>query len=443
MYPYGETDAAAAATDKQDALQRLVQDPLYWREQDPEFRSYVDNGFKSVYGNEEAERDATGRTLDPAPRPVALPPFRPSVQPDDVSLAGAVGENQPNRWRDVYKVQKGLANTGHFALDLTKEKSGEHTPTLAQAIRNFQREKREEIDGLLLPGGPTIKRLGETLFGESASGKQVLQGTAPRPEIGAPADANSDQLQLASHLPKQKPPRPPGPRPEPPWEKWLPEQIRKALDRPSSREKVQIPEGQERTPDRKRAVIVTMPNNDAYILLEPAPRDKRSPGKSDFVGGDGAQAAPHRASEYSYRNMPPTFRHALPMYAEEAEEVRQRVAEGEERNVYKRWMAEKPMYRSMDVRPPGEVDRRQPLIIRYYLEDGSVERHQATHSGTNRPLWVPGDRIVEISAHDAVRLGLTDWMPHKPPRTNFPEINERESWKHFFPVPRGEEGLSR
>ena len=40
---------------------------------------------------------------------------------------------------------------------------------LAQAIRNFQREKQEEIDGTILPGGPTIARMKEDLFGDNPS----------------------------------------------------------------------------------------------------------------------------------------------------------------------------------------------------------------------------------------------------------------------------------
>lgn len=62
MYPYDENETETGTHEKQHALQRLVEDPLYWREQDTEFRAYVDNGFKSIYGNDEAERDATGRT---------------------------------------------------------------------------------------------------------------------------------------------------------------------------------------------------------------------------------------------------------------------------------------------------------------------------------------------------------------------------------------------
>ncbi len=185
MYPYDELDPESGAHEQQRALERLVEDPLYWREQDPEFRSYVENGFKTVYGNEEAERDATGRTVAPAPKPATLPPFRPSVSADDATLADGVGDHQPNGWRDVWKVQKGLARTGHYALDLTKETSGERSPALDQAIRDFQREKREEIDGTLLPGGPTITRMKESLFGErtpraTQRGSDVLQGPAPQ-----------------------------------------------------------------------------------------------------------------------------------------------------------------------------------------------------------------------------------------------------------------------
>ena len=79
MYPYDESETESSVHKPQHKLQRLVEDPPYWREQDPEFRSYIDNGFKSAYGDNAAETDATGRTIDPAPKPVAIPPFKPSV----------------------------------------------------------------------------------------------------------------------------------------------------------------------------------------------------------------------------------------------------------------------------------------------------------------------------------------------------------------------------
>lgn len=175
MYPLFEDETEDSIPKPEAALNRMVEDRLYWGEQDPEFRSYVDDSFESVYGDGAAEQDASGRTVTPAARPVALPPFRPSVTPEDTNLADGVGEGQANAWRDVLKVQKGLSNTGHYALDMAKEKSGEHSPTLAQAIRNFQREKREEIDGILLPGGPTITRMRENLF----DGSQKLPAISP------------------------------------------------------------------------------------------------------------------------------------------------------------------------------------------------------------------------------------------------------------------------
>lgn len=167
MYPYDD-DEFGQLPNPGDALKKFVDDPLYWREQDPEFRHYVDQSFKTVYGDEAAEQDATGRTMIPEERAVSLPPFRPRIEPGDLELKGGVGENQPNRWRDVYTVQKGLAATGLYPLDLSREKSGEYSSALAQSIRDFQREKKEEVDGLLLPSGPTIQRLGESLFGSDA-----------------------------------------------------------------------------------------------------------------------------------------------------------------------------------------------------------------------------------------------------------------------------------
>lgn len=108
----------------------------------------------------------------------------------------------------------------------------------------------------------------------------------------------------------------------------------------------------------KTVVIVTMPNSDAYILLEPAPRDKRSPGRSDFVLAQREKNDPHKALHFEYgdRVRREAFKHALPMYAEEADEVRQRIANGEKLDVYTRWMANKRR-----TRRPAALSRRADL----------------------------------------------------------------------------------
>ena len=67
MYP----DDGRENADTEAALNRMIEDRLYWQPQDPEFRDYVGNSFKSVYGDNAAEQDATGRTIAPAPRAVA------------------------------------------------------------------------------------------------------------------------------------------------------------------------------------------------------------------------------------------------------------------------------------------------------------------------------------------------------------------------------------
>jgi hypothetical protein len=65
-YPYNESETGPNVHEPQHKLQRLVEDPLYWREQDPEFRAYVDNGFKAVYG-----------TTPPRPTPPGARSIRP------------------------------------------------------------------------------------------------------------------------------------------------------------------------------------------------------------------------------------------------------------------------------------------------------------------------------------------------------------------------------
>ena len=433
MYPYDELDPESGAHEQQRALERLVEDPLYWREQDPEFRSYVENGFKTVYGNEETERDATGRTVAPAPKPVTPPPFRPSVAADDVTLADGVGDRQPNGWRDVWKVQKGLARTGHYALDLTKEKSGERSTGLDQAIRDFQREKREEIDGILLPGGPTIKRLGESLFGGDRVRPTEFPVTA-LPFDGNVGGDDEDSVELVSYRSRQRPPRPPTPDRRDPAARgiqWLLDQWRKLPNKPSPRMPKGIPGDVDDTPQPKRAVIFTMPGGDAYILRRPQPPELRSLG-SEFVLSEGTKEEPQKARHFDYEKDELARRYnleRLPLTLDDARRVRERIANCDESV-------------SRDDRMRAErrlVQDRQALIIRYPdRDDGTPDMYQARHNKTGQLLWVPGDQPMIISAKEALALGLIEWMPFRPSRMNFSEVFDRENWKRFRDVPPGD-----
>jgi hypothetical protein len=66
MYPYDESEADSNVREPPHKLQRLVADPLYRREQDPEFRSYVDMG-------------SSPSTATTPPRPT--PPGARSIRP--------------------------------------------------------------------------------------------------------------------------------------------------------------------------------------------------------------------------------------------------------------------------------------------------------------------------------------------------------------------------
>lgn len=398
MHPYSEDERSN--DDGETALNRMVEDRLYWQERDPEFRDYVDTSFKSVYGNGPAEADATGRTVTPAPRAVTLPPFRPSVTPEDTSLSGPVGDAEPNAWRDVLKVQKGLASTRHYAFDLAKERSGEHSPNLGRAIRDFQREKNEEIDGLLLPGGPTITRLRESLFGGNAANGarpavDAVEGTGtilkrglpterpnrPAPEKGS-GGAELIPVQYATPRPRQAPPP------------------RDAGDDDAAK-RFALPT--ERLPyDPKtwdqRAVIVKMPDGRSYILRNPVPREQRVKDQSDFhlSGGTAAHQMPVEVARKRFAS-------AVPMTEEEAKAERERSAQGQGREPY-------PYRAQIPIRPGA-----MPVTIRYYRKDGIVRDVLARHDKTEEPLYAAGDEGVIISAHDALKLGLIDWMPLKPP----------------------------
>jgi hypothetical protein len=427
MYPYDD-DEVGQIPNPGDALKKFVDDPLYWREQDLEFRHYVDQGFKTVFGGEAAEQDATGRTVTPEARAVSLPPFRPRVEPGDLELNGGVGENQPNRWRDVYTVQKGLAATSHYPLDLAKEKSGEYSPALAQSIRDFQREKKEEVDGLLLPSGPTITRIKEGLSGRHAampakSAAVIAQTAAARPDswtdilrpITPPLSSQSRMptppaasdnggtnpaiLLAQAENPQRDIPAPPSP--------------------PSDKAKWFTLPTEQRTDDPNdwgtRAVIVRMSDGRNYILREPTPREMRVKNKSDFQTSPGTAA--HRLPLDMAKAR---FSWAVPMTEAEAEEARERTERRRNRS------GDEPYQARIPIRSNGG----NGVYIRYYMPDGKHEDHVALDGKTGERLFAAGDEPVYIAAHDALELGLIDWMPIKPPEHSRAAPVAPRNWKN-------------
>ena len=167
-------------------LDRLLDDPLYASRRDNEFLDFVTRQFDRVFGTDPMEVDASGRGIDPRPRRTDIEPFRPRVRAGDLRLGAPVGRGAANGFADVLGLQKMLSRLGAYAFDVAEgEQSGEATPRVVDAIKVFQKQNGLKVDGLINPAGPTIKTLGQNLFG---------QGKAPAPPQRESAESTRSTL---------------------------------------------------------------------------------------------------------------------------------------------------------------------------------------------------------------------------------------------------------
>lgn len=79
-------------------------------------------------------------------------------------LSDAVGPEEPNLRPDVVKVETFLDRTGHLDLARTDGPTGYYGSRVDKSIRDFQRDGGLKVDGLVNPGGPTLRSLGTKLF---------------------------------------------------------------------------------------------------------------------------------------------------------------------------------------------------------------------------------------------------------------------------------------
>ncbi len=89
-----------------------------------------------------------------------------------------------NRREDVALVETALERTGH--LNRRSRATGHMSRPLDRAVRSFQRANNLQEDGLLNPGGATVKKLAG-MFGQSAPkpDRSPLAGTPALPNISA------------------------------------------------------------------------------------------------------------------------------------------------------------------------------------------------------------------------------------------------------------------
>ncbi len=87
-------------------------------------------------------------------------------------ISNAVGPEEPSRRPDVAKVETFLDRTGHLDLARTDGSTGYFGRRVEKGIRDFQRDGGLKVDGLINPGGPTLRSLGVRLFEEGAADMQ-------------------------------------------------------------------------------------------------------------------------------------------------------------------------------------------------------------------------------------------------------------------------------
>lgn len=84
--------------------------------------------------------------------------------PEPFQLHGSVGASGVDNHRpDVAKAETFLHRAGHYKPLTQDGPSGYHNGDLDAAIRTFQKDKQLKVDGLINPGGPTVKALASQL----------------------------------------------------------------------------------------------------------------------------------------------------------------------------------------------------------------------------------------------------------------------------------------
>ena len=103
------------------------------------------------------------------------------VKPAELALSAPVGNGLDNRTGDVRAVQKGLILLERLKGDRTAEPNGIITAATEAGIRGFQRDNGLREDGRINPGGPTVRKLGETLFAQRSQPAPTPMQTKPAP----------------------------------------------------------------------------------------------------------------------------------------------------------------------------------------------------------------------------------------------------------------------
>jgi len=133
--------------------------------------------------------------LDMSPQTLRRDGYLPVNPADDLdqpfALNASVGYGpRANRREDVFLIESALKRIGH--LKSGSGPTGHMSRFLDSAVRTFQNDNDLKEDGLLNPGGPTVKSLAE-MFGQSAPKpvRSPPSGQSALPKVSAEAFSNN------------------------------------------------------------------------------------------------------------------------------------------------------------------------------------------------------------------------------------------------------------
>ena len=162
----------------------------------------IANWFRSLFADDEGDEDEGIERLRDSWQRGDLP--RDS-DPSGLGLDASVGRYGRNRRRDVTKVKTLLDRTGDLDLDRLGGPTGYFGTPQEDGIKQFQRRKKLQVDGVIKPKGPTLTSLlGEPPLRRSVASRPPIPTFKPRlPTIHNPVGGGerNDALGRASLVP--------------------------------------------------------------------------------------------------------------------------------------------------------------------------------------------------------------------------------------------------
>lgn len=133
---------------------------------------------------QDEDRDPFGRIPGPD-----LPDPEIEDLDEPASLSATVGETGKNHRRDVAKAETMLGRAGALDLNKTDGPTGYWGMRTAEATRNFQKKHGLKVDGVMKPGGETIRTLADVAGKADARRLELAQVPVPVPGVVPPLPA--------------------------------------------------------------------------------------------------------------------------------------------------------------------------------------------------------------------------------------------------------------